>query len=301
MVNKFGSGEILQLDGVEIWYEAFGKRSDPCFLLVMGGGCQGVLWPDLFCRKLSALGFYVIRFDARDTGYSSYFDYEKNPYTLLDMAKDGVLLLDQLEIEKAHVMGTSMGGAVAQIMAVHFPEKVSSLTLLATSVDFRNVVNAMESKSLEGLPLSSSSKECLDWIRSFSGSHSKLTGLQKIRRQFEGWKLLNGPKAPFDMRYYGKMLLKTIWRQRSYRTLLNHVFAIAGSVDLLLDTLGKIQIPSLVVQGKEDPIFPKDHGQFLVDSLPQGQLLLVENMGHNLNSFFYDEVIEKIHSCYKSK
>ena len=296
-----GKGKILELKGINLWYESFGEKQNPCFLLIMGGGCQGILWPDLFCEKLASFGFFVIRFDARDTGYSSYFDYQKNPYTLLDMAGDGVLLLDFLKIKKAHVMGTSMGGAIAQIMAAHFPDRVLSLTLLATTVDFRNLVNAVQGHSTAGLPLSSPSQECLEWIEAFSESHPKLNWIQKISKQLEGWKMLNGPEAPFDLPYYGKMMVKTILRQRSYKTLLNHVSAITSSTQILLDTLGKIQAPSLIIQGKQDPIFPKDHAEFLAASLPHSQLFLVDKMGHNLNACFLDAILEKIHSFVGGK
>ena len=296
MAKWFGKGEIVQIGDLDLWYESFGVRDNPCFLLIMGGGCQGILWPDFFCKKLALLGFFILRFDLRDTGCSSYFDYEKTPYNLLDMAKDAVLLLDYLHIEKAHVMGTSMGGAIAQLMAVHFPSKVLTLTLLASTVDFRNLVNAIQGVSLEGLPLSSPSKKCLEWIEVFSVTHPHLTWFQKIQKQLEGWKMLNGPEIPFDKKYYGKMMLKTMLRQRSYRTLLNHVSAIVCSTELLLDTLGKITVPVLVIQGMQDPIFPKDHGEFLVRSFPQGRLFLVEKMGHNLNSCFCDPIIEEIRS-----
>jgi pimeloyl-ACP methyl ester carboxylesterase len=301
MFSWGAKGKILELKGIDLWYESFGEKSNPCFFLIMGGGCQGILWPDLFCEKLASFGFFVIRFDARDTGYSSYFDYKKCPYTLLDMANDGTLLLDFLTIKQAHVMGTSMGGAIAQIMAAHFPEKVLSVTLLATTVDFRNLVSAIQGHSLERLPLSSPSKECLNWIESFSESHPKLNWIQKITKQLEGWKMLNGPEAPFDFSYYGKMMIKTVLRQRSYKTLLNHVSAITSSTRILLDTLGKIKAPVLIIQGKQDPIFPKDHAEFLAASLPQSQLFLIDKMGHNLNSCFYDEILDKIQTFVGKK
>ncbi len=294
-------GKILQLKGIDLWYESFGESKNPCFLLIMGGGCQGILWPDLFCQKLASFGFFVVRFDARDTGYSSSIDYKKNPYTLLDMAQDACQLLDSLQIKQAHVMGTSMGGAIAQILAAHFPSKVLSLTLLATTVDLRNLVNAIQGSSLDGLPLSSPSKECLDWIEAFSVHHPRLSWLQKVRKQLQGWKMLNGHEAPFDTFYYVKMMIKSVLRQRSYGTLLNHVHAIVASPKLLLDTLGKVKVPSLVIQGTQDPIFPKDHAEFLVSSLPKGELFLVDKMGHNLNSCFYDVILERIHSFLAEK
>ncbi len=294
LVRFSGKGEIVNLGELDLWYESFGNSKDPCFLLIMGGGCQGILWPDLFCEKLASLGFFVIRFDARDTGYSSYFDYKNKPYNLLDMAKDGVLLLDFLKIKQAHVMGTSMGGAIAQLMATHFPFKVLSLTLIATTVDFRNLVAAIQGIPRENLPLSSPSQECLEWIEAFSLKHPHLSWLEKIQKQMKGWHILNGRKAPFDRVYYGKVMAKSIWRQSSYEVLLNHVKAIISSVESLLNTLGKIEAPSLIIQGTEDPIFPKDHAEFLAASLPNSELFLVEKMGHNLNSCFYDIILERI-------
>ena len=95
------------------------------------------MWPTEFCEKLADTGFYVIRYDHRDTGFSAYCDFEKNPYTLLDMAKDGAGLLDSIGVQKAHVVGLSMGGPITELIAVNFPEKVLSITLMATSPDFR--------------------------------------------------------------------------------------------------------------------------------------------------------------------
>lgn len=294
IVRWSGKGNLSQFGNLDLWYESFGDSKDPCFLLIMGAGCQGILWPDLFCKKLASLGFYVIRFDARDTGYSSYFDYKKNPYTLLDMAKDAVSLLDLLGIKNAHVMGTSMGGAVAQLMAAWFSDRVKSLTLISTTADFRNLVAVILGKASENLPLSPPSQKCLEWIEAFSVSHPHLSWFEKIKKQLEGWKILNGPEAPFDAKYYGKMMLKSVLRQRSYEVLLNHVKAIIASVDLVLETSSKIDIPCLVFQGSEDPIFPKDHGQRLASNLSKAELHMVDKMGHNLNSCFYDPILEKI-------
>lgn len=296
LVKWAGKGQIINTSSMEIWYESFGKREDPCLLLIMGGGCQGILWPDLFCEKLASLGFFVLRYDNRDVGLSSYFDYEKKPYNLMDMAQDAVDFLDALRISKAHVLGTSMGGAIAQLMAVHFPEKVHSLSLIATTCDFRNIANAILEEPLTNLPRPSPSKECLQWISLFSQHHPHLTWIQKIRTQLDGWKILNGPEVPFDSKYYSKMMLKTIWRQRSYNALLNHVSALLSSVDLLLHTQGKIQVPTLVFQGEKDPIFPLGHGEFLSQTIPLGELCLIDKMGHNLNACFYEPILGRISS-----
>lgn len=129
--------EMTKSNDIDIWYETFGDKNDPALLLVMGGCSQGVLWPIELCQQFVDNGFYVIRYDNRDTGFSTCFDYQKEPYDLLDMAKDAAGLLDSLGIGKAHVLGFSMGGSISELLSVHFPEHVFTLTLISTSCDFR--------------------------------------------------------------------------------------------------------------------------------------------------------------------
>ena len=120
---------IAHANGIDIWYETFGTPTDPAYLLITGGGgCQGILWPTYFCERLAKEGFYVIRYDNRDSGFSTCFDFNTNPYTLSDIAKDAIGLLDFLRIEKAHVFGLSMGGLVAKIMAAHYPQRIFSIS-----------------------------------------------------------------------------------------------------------------------------------------------------------------------------
>jgi pimeloyl-ACP methyl ester carboxylesterase len=285
------SGKISTVNGINLWNQTFGKKDDPCFLLIMGAGCQGILWTNSFCKKLAGKGFFVIRYDARDTGRSSYFDYQKQPYTLLEMAKDAVGLLEALDVRRAHVLGTSMGGAVAQLLAAYFPDRVLSLTLVATTSDWRNVIYAMKGLSLDNLPLSSPTQKLQDWIQSLSLQGETLSWKQKLQKQFEGWRILNGSKVAFDKRYYQTLFIKSCLRQRSYKSLLNHAFAIVDSLDLLLKTKGKIKIPTLIIQGEEDPIFQKDHAVDLANSIPGSELLLFKEMGHNLNACFHDSII----------
>lgn len=287
-------GLVAHLQGVEIWSQSFGLKDNPAVLLIMGAGCQGIFWTKEFCDRIASFGFFVIRFDARDLGSSSYFDYAKNPYTLLDMAKDALLLLDFLQIAKAHIVGTSMGGAVAQLLAVHFPSRVITLSLLTTTLDWRGVVYSMKGKPLENLSPSAPLKEVSKWIYEMAARKKELSCFRKLQRQFMGWKLLNGSGVPFPCMHYLKMLFKTALRQRSYRSLLNHVSAIENSLDLMLDTEGKITVPCLIIQGGQDPIFSKDHGKKLASTICNSKLVYLEEMGHNLNACFYRSIIEEI-------
>src|SRR5262245_7751477 len=99
--------KTVRANGIEIWTEAFGEPGNPTVLLVMGAGGQGILWPDEFCGALVDAGYHVIRYDNRDTGQSTCFEFAKNPYTLSDMARDAVGVLDAYGVDRAHVMGAS--------------------------------------------------------------------------------------------------------------------------------------------------------------------------------------------------
>ena len=138
---------IASVNTINTWYETFGKKNNPALLLIMGACTQGILWTTEFCELLSARGFFVIRYDHRDVGLSTYFNFEKEPYDLLDMAKDAVGLLDYLKISSAHLLGLSIGGPIAELISIHFSDKVLTLTLIATSYDFRPM-----NRAYAGLP-----------------------------------------------------------------------------------------------------------------------------------------------------
>jgi pimeloyl-ACP methyl ester carboxylesterase len=113
---------------LELWTESFGDASRPTVLLIMGVMNQGILWPDEFCAEIADSGYHVIRYDHRDTGQSSSVDFEEHPYTLDDLASDALKVLDGYGVEKAHVVGLSMGGFLAQLLALDHPDRILSLT-----------------------------------------------------------------------------------------------------------------------------------------------------------------------------
>ena len=115
-------------NGIEIWYEDFGDPSNPSVLLVMGYATQATAWAPELIDPIVDAGYHVVRFDNRDIGYSTWIDdYAANPYTLDDMAADGISLMDSLKINRAHVIGVSMGGFIAQLIAINYPHRVLSL------------------------------------------------------------------------------------------------------------------------------------------------------------------------------
>ncbi len=293
-------GKIIPVNGLDLWYESFGNPTNPAFLLIMGAGCQGIFWTESFCRLLAEKGFFVIRFDHRDTGYSSYFNYTKNPYDFMDLTEDAVGLLDQLKIKNAHVMGISMGGAIGQLMAVHFPSRVLSLTLMATTSDFRPVASIMERERVSLSPLSLPDTGWFSWVEELDAIPN-WSFRRKILKHLEGWELLNGKGTFFQRSFYKKLMIESLKRQRSLFSMLNHKDAILASIDLMLQTKGLIHVPTLIIHGKKDPLFPVDHAKNLFDSILDSKLVFIESMGHNFNPEFYEEVVSLVSNLTTSQ
>jgi len=141
-------------NNVKLWYQTFGLPNNPPFILLMGNGAQGIFWPDLFCQKLAERNYYVVRFDYRDTGLSSHFDFDKHPYDFLDIAKDILGFLNALKLEKTHFVGLSMGGFIAQLLAIHYPEHVLSVVSMMSTSDYSSLLSTLEGRpfSPSGLP-----------------------------------------------------------------------------------------------------------------------------------------------------
>lgn len=132
---------------VHLWYETFGKKENPTLLLIMGGGCQGIMWPTALCERLAEEGFFVIRYDHRDMGLSSFIDYEKNPYDLMDLSRDAIEILDALEIRKAKIVGISMGGLIATILGAYFSDRIDSIVPIAITSDFSTFLDPSENNT----------------------------------------------------------------------------------------------------------------------------------------------------------
>lgn len=293
-----GSG-IAKANGINIWHETFGDEKDPALLLVMGGLCQGILWPTEFCEQLSEAGFYVIRYDHRDSGYSTCFDFKKQPYNLLDMAKDAVGLLDFLKIEKAHVLGLSMGGPIVELLSVHFPKRVLTLTLMASSCDFRPCTLAFEQVYPTDLTLSKPKDAYLKWMHGFV-NRAPQTFDEQLQDRVKAWSILNGTITPFEERKYREIHAEFLSRLRYPESMLNHIQAIKNSFEMILEVPSKVRVPTLVIHGTEDPLLPPDHGEALSRAINDSRYVLVQGMGHVLNQQFYDLIVKEVQQHAKT-
>lgn len=208
------------------------------------------------------------------------------------MAKDVIGILDYFKIEKANVFAVSMGGLISQILAALFPNRVSSLTLMATSLDFSPLIDTVEGKETKSL-LSKPLKSYVDWLKSILISPPQ-TDLEKIQRHLEGWKVLNGNVIEFDEHLYKEMLIKQLNRTKTVNSFIHHAQAIKATLAKIPGIHESIIAKTTIIHGTEDPIFPQDHGKMLADSIRNANFHLINGMGHNINTNFYNNLIATI-------
>ncbi len=286
-------GRMAQTNGVELWYETFGEKEDPAVLLIMGGGGQSILWDKIFCEQLAGEGFYVIRYDHRDAGLSTCFDFEKDPYTLADLADDAIGLLDAIGVQKVHLFGASMGGFIAPIMAVRYPERVLSVGLLATTCDFRPGLKALCGKDYGDSPLPGLDAEYLTAMANLRTAHTE-TFEEQLELRLATWRVMNGNVVPLDEERNREIQTEFMRRQGQPESLENHLKCIEKSEEMIRTFPSQVRAPTVVLQGSVDPLFAVAHGERLASLIPGAKYVLVEGMGHVPNSHFYTLYIEEI-------
>jgi pimeloyl-ACP methyl ester carboxylesterase len=275
-------------NGLTIEYEVQGE-GDP-LLLVMGFGAQLVAWPQEFVDRLAARGFQVIRHDNRDIGLSSEIDapapsfrqlimstvaprFVKAAYTVDDMADDAVGLLDQLGVGPTHVVGASMGGMIAQAMAIRHPRRVASVTSIMSNTGDRKHGRIKKSLLLK-LP------------RAIARHPDEV-----VDKGVKGFRLTAGPL--FDEAATEAMIKESF--ERSYRPdgSARQGLAIAASKDRTWD-LGRVRVPTLVVHGLADPLVQPSGGIATARAVPGAKLVMYPDMGHDLPRQRWDDIIGEI-------
>lgn len=285
----FCDTKFIYSKNIKIWTESFGKQTNPAVLLIIGAGAQSILWPDEFCEKLAKEGFFVIRYDHRDTGLSSLIDYQKNPYNIQDLADDAIAVLNTYAIQKAHIVGFSMGGEIAQFIGAYYPEKVHDIILMATSTNMEPGFNAFSGK-YNPKDLSPPLPEYVKWATR-TVDLSKQTQEEKLQDFIHTWQLLNGSESEFDTALYLKIAKLCFKRAKNDNPYENHAKAMQASFDEHRQVPKLIKVPTLIIHGKADPIFGIDHGKALNDGIANSKLVLIEHMGHALNPVFYKKII----------
>jgi pimeloyl-ACP methyl ester carboxylesterase len=261
--------------------ETFGRRDDPAVLLIMGQMASMLWWPDEFCERLASAGRFVIRYDNRDTGRSLGYEPGTATYTLDDIADDAVAVLDEHGVERSHVVGMSLGGALAQIVAFAHPARVASLTAISTTKlgETDPSLPGPEPAYLEH----AAAFEELDW----TDTRALAEMLARDARQ------IAGTRHPFDEDAARELVQRDLDRAIDPARLMNHG-ELAGDEERWRAGLGKIAVPFLVIHGTADPIFPYPHGVALAEAVPGARLVTIEGGGHELHKGDWDQILEAI-------
>ena len=270
----------LYINGVTLYTEAFGDPRDPAILLVMGAMASAVWWPDAFCRQLADRGRYVIRYDHRDTGKSTSYKPGAAPYTVEDLADDAVGVLNALGIDTAHFVGMSLGGYLSQLVALKHPERVRSLTLIASE---RLALTDPEMPAMAPSILAYHAQaEELNWTDREA----------VIDYQVGAWRLLSGSAHPFDEAAIRAMAEADFDRTPNPLTGFNH--ATLGDANGWVGRLNEVKAPALIVHGTEDPVLPYAHALALEAALERSTLITLEGTGHELDRGDWPVILDAI-------
>jgi pimeloyl-ACP methyl ester carboxylesterase len=285
---------MARANGIDIAYETFGKSENRPLILIMGIGSQMVTWPTAFCEKLAAAGHFVVRFDNRDVGLSTKLDdagipniweviaavqaggQVNVPYLLSDMAADTVGLMDALQIKKAHICGLSMGGMIAQTVAIEHQDRVQSLI-------------SMESTTSEpGLP--GASPEVREVLLELPPQEREAY----IRHMVHVHRLFAGASAKYDEATQ-RELSALSYDRSSYMAGFARQFAAIVASGGRRKALASVRVPALVIHGADDTLFPREHGQDTADAIKGAKLLLVPGLGHGTAyPGLWDEIVAAI-------
>jgi pimeloyl-ACP methyl ester carboxylesterase len=260
---------------VELATETFGHSSDPALLLIMGAMASMLWWPEEFCRQLAAQGRFVIRYDNRDTGLSTTYPPGSTHYTLSDMAEDAVAILDGYGIKAADIFGMSLGGFIAQRVALAHPDRVRTLTILSSSP-----------LGIDGLPpfteaygAHAAAGETVDWT-------DRADVFDFMMRDV---RMIASTTHPHDAAAAQLLIERDMDRARSFASATNHFMLESGDGEKRL-AAADLRVPLLVIHGTADPIFPIAHGEALANAVSGAKLQRIEGGGHELHASDWPQI-----------
>jgi pimeloyl-ACP methyl ester carboxylesterase len=280
-------------NGIQIEYDTFGNSSFPALLLVAGNGAQMIFWEVEFCELLVKKGYFVIRFDNRDTGLSTKFEEAGIPdflaaikaamegkplesaYSLDDMADDAVGLLNALGIEKAHICGASMGGMIAQVIAYRHPKRVLSLTSIMSTTGNPDLP--------QGKP---------DALAAVLAPAPEERGAY-VEHNMNIWRTIWSPGFPFEEKRARTFIEKSYDRSYYPQGMTRQNIALIANGDRR-PSLSSIKVPTLVIHGADDPLIPVEGGKDTARVIPGASLLIINGMGHDMPKGVWAEIVDAI-------
>jgi pimeloyl-ACP methyl ester carboxylesterase len=274
---------------VEIAYETFGEAGDPPVLLVMGLATQMIGWPDDFCAALADRGHFVVRFDNRDIGLSTHLhaagapdlmsvmagDHSSVPYALTDLADDTVGLLDVLGLDRVHLVGASMGGMIAQLVAVRHPGRVRSLTSIMSTTGDPSVGTPNEAAMGVLFAPPAADRE------------------SAVKRAIDTYRVIGSPGFEFDEPALRDRAGLAFDRAHDPAGVARQLAAILSTHDRTPDLMS-ISVPSLVIHGADDALVNVSGGHATAAAIPDAELLVVEGMGHDLPRAVWPQIVDRI-------
>ena len=275
--------------GIDIAYERFGDRDAPPVLLVMGLATQMLGWHEEFCSALVACGLHVVRFDNRDVGLSTHMHDARAPdvmaalsgdsssasYTLSDMAGDSVGLLDALELDAAHIVGASMGGMIAQTIAIEHPNRVRSLTSIMSTTGDQTVGQATQ--------------EALGALLAAPAT----TRQEAVERTVSIFRVIGSPGFELDEADLRERAGLSYDRADDPLGVARQLLAIIASGDRTA-SLRSVNVPTLVLHGADDPLVNVSGGRATADAIPGAELVIFDGMGHDLPRPLWPEITARI-------
>jgi pimeloyl-ACP methyl ester carboxylesterase len=288
-MNGLSEERVAPVNGIEIAYQEVGDPEGEPLLLIMGLATQMLAWDEGFCALLAERGFRVIRFDNRDIGRSTKIDSaglpkrtdmllgrrRTAPYLLRDMGDDTTGLMDYLEIESAHLVGASMGGMIAQTVAIRRPERVRSMVSMMSSTGNRWL----------GLPAWKAFGAL--FARPGAGREAAIDHTVKV------FQAIGSPAYPMDEAYFRKMAGISYDRSHSRAGVARQLHAITASGDRTA-ALQKLRVPTTVLHGAADPLIRPPAGRATARAIRGSDLRIFEGMGHDLPRQLWPDFVEEI-------
>jgi pimeloyl-ACP methyl ester carboxylesterase len=278
-----------QVGDLEIAYETFGDAGDPPILLVMGLATQMIGWPDEFCAGLADRGYFVVRFDNRDIGLSTHLDSagapdiltvlggdaSSVPYGLADLADDTVGLLDALGLDSVHLIGASMGGMIAQLVALRHPARVRSLTSIMSTTGDPSVGGPSEAALALLLAPAARDRDAA------------------VQRVIDTYRVIGSPGFEFDESALRERAGLSFDRAYDPAGVARQLAAVLTTPDRTRALKG-ISVPTLVIHGSDDALVNVSGGRATAAAVPGAELLVVDGMGHDLPRAMWPEITDRI-------
>jgi pimeloyl-ACP methyl ester carboxylesterase len=284
---------MAKANGIEICYEMFGDPGAPPLLLIMGLGSQMIVWDDQFCAQLADRGFRVIRFDNRDVGLTTNFNSAglpklgrlmeaqakgeamEVPYTLINMANDSVGLMDALNIESAHIVGVSMGGMIAQTIAIHHPKRIRTLTSIMSTTGEQGIAPA--NPEVQKVLYTPAPTDREGFIENYVNTR----------------KIIGGPGFPINEAHERELASRIFERGVNPAGVARQLAAVMASGSRK-EALQSIKVATLVIHGQDDPLIPVAGGIATAKAIPGARLMTIKGMGHGLPEPVWPQILEAI-------